>query len=264
VAELDILVRSASQTGELQTEEAEMVTKVFDLPERQARHALTPRTEIVAWPQDLPVREAIERAVRGHHSRYPIYAGDLDHIIGVVHVKDLLRASVHPEMLDKLVVGDLAREVAFVPESAPLNTVLVGMRQKNAHLAVVFDEYGGTAGIITLEDLLEEIVGQVQDEFEADQPPPVLETAPNHYRVNGLVGVAELNEELGLSLPEDESTSIGGLIFGRLGRPAEVGDEITIGRYHFTVRELDERRIAWVDLDILEDAEQPAGEARER
>jgi CBS domain containing-hemolysin-like protein len=249
VEELELLVHSSREAGLLEEQQERMVAGVFDFGERQASQAMTPRTEFEAVPVTIGLPELAERAADGRYSRLPVYEGDLDHVVGVVHAKDVLRAmrrALGPgEPFD---IRALVREVPVVPESMPLDALMAEMRSRKTHVAVVVDEFGGTAGLVTLEDLLEEIVGDVQDEFDPTREP--IETlGDGTVVIDGLLGVEEADERFSLGIEEPFYDTLGGYVFGQLGRAPAVGDEVSLrdGR-QLRVAEVDGRRVARVLL----------------
>ncbi|MDP9371513.1 MAG: hemolysin family protein [Chloroflexota bacterium] len=249
VEELGLLVRSSREAGVLEEQQERMVAGVFDFGERQASRVMTPRTEIAAVPVTIGLPELTERAAAGRHSRLPVYAGDLDNILGVVHVKDVLRV-VRDRRAARAPfdVRPLMRPVPFVPDSVPLDELMAELRRERAHLAIVIDEFGGTAGLVTLEDLLEEIVGEVADEFDAAREP--IEPLPGgRVALDGLLPIEEVAARFALGVEEPFYDTLGGHVFGRLGRAAVVGDELALpdGR-RLRVAELDGLRIARVLL----------------
>jgi len=246
VEELELLVRSTREAGLLHEQQERMVAGVFEFPDRQASQVMTPRTEIEAIPLSVSLEELERRAGESAHSRLPIYDGDLDHIVGVVHVKDVLRAAVLRDA-DRSAPFDLRatmRKVLFVPETLPLDRLMAELRRHKLHLAVVTDEFGGTSGLVTFEDLLEEIVGDVADEFDTVDE-SVEERPDGSVVLDGLLSVDEVNERFGLGIEEPYYDSIGGHVFGWLQRAAEPGDVLALpdGR-RLEVLEVRNRRIA--------------------
>ncbi len=240
--ELRMLVAASARQGVLQESERVIVGNALDFADTLVRHVMVPRTEIVAVPEELDLAGLIAMARQHRLSRFPVYRDDLDHIVGVVHVKDLVgvdrgsRAKAH----------DVMRRVPAIPETLRLDQALAEFRRQHAQLAIVIDEYGGTAGLVTLEDVMEELVGEVGDEFEKDAAPPIREEAPGTYLVDGLVGLAELRERLRLELTDEPYDTVGGMVFGRLGRLAQVGDAIEVEGYRFQVTGVDGRRVSQV------------------
>jgi putative hemolysin len=181
--------------------------------------------------------------VREHaHTRFPVYENTIDNIVGVFHAKDLfpyLSASHQPEAFS---LRPLLREVPFVPESKPVDDLLTELKKGKTQIAIVMDEFGGTAGLVTLEDLLEEIVGDISDEFDEEEPDLEL-LAPNHYKLDGRYRIADFNERFGTNLPTDDFDTMAGLVFGTLGREPQVGDEVELDNVAFTVQAMEGHRI---------------------
>ncbi|HLA63022.1 MAG TPA: hemolysin family protein [Rhodothermales bacterium] len=255
VEELELLVKSSREAGVVDEQQEYMVAGVFEFAGRHASQIMTPRTEIEAMPVTVSLGELARRAGEGSHSRLPIYDGDLDHIVGVVHVKDVLRRLHHDEHHDDdgvpFDVREIMRKVLFVAEGLPLDRLMAQLRHARLHFAVVIDEFGGTAGLVTFEDLLEEIVGDVADEFDSGRE-QMTEHPDGSADIDGLLSVEEVNDRFELGIEEDFYDSIGGHVFGKLQRPPEVGDEVELedGRC-LRVVELDERRIARLFLTAL-------------
>lgn len=245
VEELELLIHSTREAGLLEEQQERMVAGVFDFAEREASQVMTPRTEIEAVPLTIGLPDLARAAAHGRHSRLPVYEQDLDHIVGAVHAKDVLRVleegTPAPESFD---VRALARAVPFVPESLPLDELMAALRRERAHLAVVIDEYGGTAGIVTLDDLLEEIVGDVGEDYERRREP--IELLPDgSASLDGLLPIEEVNERFGLGIEEPFYDTLGGHVFGQLGRVVVPGDEVPLpdGRT-LRVQELDGLRVS--------------------
>ena len=240
--ELKMLIAASARQGVLQESERVIVGNALDFADTLVRQVMVPRTEIVAVPEELDLIGLIAMARQHRLSRFPVYRDDLDHIVGVVHVKDL----VGVDRTSKAKAHDIMRRVPAIPETLRLDQALAEFRRQHAQLAIVIDEYGGTAGLVTLEDVLEELVGEVGDEFEKDAAPPIREETPGVYLVDGLVGLAELRERLRLELSDEPYDTIGGMVFGRLGRLAQVGDTIEVEGYRFQVTGVDGRRVSQV------------------
>jgi len=240
--ELKMLIAASARQGVLQESERVIVGNALDFADTLVRQVMVPRTEIVAVPEELDLAGLIAMARQHRLSRFPVYRDDLDHVVGVVHVKDL----VGVDRASKAKAHDIMRRVPAIPETLRLDQALAEFRRQHAQLAIVIDEYGGTAGLVTLEDVLEELIGEVGDEFEKDAAPPIREEAPGSYVVDGLVGLAELRERLRLELTDEPYDTVGGMVFGRLGRVAQVGDSVEVEGYRFQVTGVDGRRVSQV------------------
>ncbi len=246
VEELKILVRSSAESGLLAGGEDDIVEAVFEMRETRARQLMVPRLEIVAFRADTPLDTVIDQASETSLTKFPVYEDNLDQVIGILHIKDLMRVMrQQPEAL--LSLRDLVRPALFVSEAITISDLLRRFRQERQHLAILLDEYGGTAGLITLEDLLEELVGDVQDAFEPTEA--AIQRLPDGSAlIDGLTPIDEVNEAFGLALANPDYETIAGYVLGRLERLAEVGDEIEAGPVRLRVEALDELRIARVRL----------------
>ncbi len=245
--ELRMLVEQSEEQGALETTDAEMLGKVFAFSEKKARDVMTPRTDIVAMTADASLDDALEVVEEAGFSRYPVYAESIDNIIGMVHVKDLL--GILREKLDEFTVRDIMREVHVVPGSREVEEVLADFKKRKEHLAIVLDEYGGTAGLVTMEDLLEEIVGEIFDEYDEHLDAQAALSPGGETLVPGATNVREINETYELKVPEEDYTTVGGYVFGVLGRLPVVGDRVTGGGATFIVRAMDGRRIETLAME---------------
>ena len=247
--ELRLLVRASGESGELPVAQTDMLDAVFNFGDLTAREAMVPRTEMIAIAADASLDDFIQSAIKHSFSKFPVFEGDLDHILGIAHVKDLVRVQ-HDERRAATVRG-LIREALFVPDTIRLDVLLQQFRVRRTHLAIVLDEYGGTAGLVTLDDLMERIVGEVADPF--DKSAPDIQRLPTGaYLVNGLTSIDDVNDRLGLELHDDFYDTIAGLVLGRLGRMARVGDTVEAGGVHLTVEALDGLRIARLSVYPLQ------------
>ena len=249
VEELKMIVTASAQEGVVASEESEMLHAIFDFGELLVRRVMIPRTEITAFEADIYLEEAIDLAVRSAFTKFPIYDDDLDNIIGIVHIKDLLRAQQNKEPKE-CKIRTLARDAYFVPESVPVRTVLQQFRTQRRHIAIAMDEFGGTAGLVTLEDLMEEIVGEVSDPFDTELP-EVQKRADGTVVVDGLLAIEEVNRELGLSLQDANYDTIAGFALGHFNRIPELGETIEVDGLRLRVEEMDGRRIARLALELI-------------
>src|SRR5438445_3075591 len=239
--ELKMLVAISTKKGVLQESERVIVGRAMEFADRIVRQVMVPRTEIVAVSDDTPVAEVLVTARQHRFSRFPVYQEDLDHIIGIVHVKDL----VGVDKENRTRARDVMRKVPVMPETMRLDQALAEFRRQRVQLAIVLDEFGGTAGLVPLRDVIEHLVGEVQDEFDREAP-AFKEEAPGTFVVDGLTSLDALRERLSLQLPDAPYDTVGGLVFGRLGRLAAVGDTIEIEGFRFQVTAVDGRRVAQV------------------
>lgn len=245
--ELKMLVAASARQGVLQESERLIVGNALDFADTVVRQVMIPRTEIAAAPEDLDLGGLIALARQSRFSRFPVYRDDLDHVVGVVHVKDL----VGVDRTSHATARDLMRRVPFIPETLRLDQALAEFRRQRAGLAVVVDEFGGTAGVVTLADIMEELVGEVSDEFERGEAQRFREEAPGTFLIDGLVALDDLRDRLQLSLEGEPYDTVGGLVFGRLGRLAEVGDVVEVEGYRFQVTTIDGRRVSQVRVQRL-------------
>src|SRR5438105_5551374 len=245
--ELKMLVAASAKQGVLQESERVIVGNALDFADTVVRQVMIPRTEIVAVPEDSDLAGLVAVARQARFSRFPVYRDDLDHVVGVVHVKDL----VGVDRTSHAKARDLMRRVLPVPETLRLDQALAEFRRQRAGLAIVIDEFGGTAGLVTLEDILEELVGEVRDEFEQGEAQRIREESPGTYVIDGLVSLADLREKLGLALEDEPYDTVGGLVFGRLGRLAEIGDAVDVEGYRFQVIAIDGRRVSQVRVQRI-------------
>lgn len=241
VEELKMIVTASAEGGVVEVEEREMLHAVFDFGELLVRQVMVPRTEIMAFEADMTLNESIQLAIQSTYTKFPVYDDDLDNIIGVVHIKDLLRAEMDPERRNST-ARSLVREALFIPETVHVRTVLQQFRARRRHIAIVMDEFGGTAGLITLEDLMEEIVGEVSDPFDAVQP-QIQENPDGSVTIDGLALIEEVNEALGLLLQDPHYDTIAGYVLGKLGRIPVVGDEVNFDNIQLKVKSMDGMRI---------------------
>ena len=246
--ELRMLVEQSQESGALEAADADMLEGVFEFSEKNAKKVMTPRTEIDAIPHDAKLADVLAIVEESGRSRYPVYEETLDNIVGLILTRDLIPVLQHrPATFSPMTI---MRPIHVVPGSREVEEVLADFKRLKEHMAVVLDEYGGTAGLVTMEDLLEEIVGEILDEYDEAPEVPARENADTVI-VPGGSDISELNSRFGLSVPEEGNyTTIGGFVFGKLGRLPAVGDRVTAGNAVFTVREMDHRRIDTLAVDL--------------
>jgi CBS domain containing-hemolysin-like protein len=245
VEELKMLVSASAESGVVQDGAEEMLHAIFDFGQTLVRHVMVPRTEMVAVPKDIDLESLLELATEQPYSKFPVYSDSLDQILGIVHLKDLLQASTLPVKAPDTAEG-IMREAIFVPETARIGTLLSLFRTRQQHIAIVLDEYGGTAGVVTLSDLLEEIVGEVNDQF-ADEP-DILALPDGSALVDGLTPIDEVNEHFNLMLSDPHYDTLAGYLLGKLERLAQVGDKVVIDGVRLQVEAMDGLRIARISL----------------
>ena len=245
--ELKLLISASHEEGVLEAEERQLLNKVFDFAETEARQVMVPRPDVVALQVDLTPDEAIEQTLNAPYTRYPVYRETLDDLVGVVHIRHLFGARL--QQSDATTLEAFVRPVPIVPETKKLDELLADFRRTNTHMAIVVDEYGSTVGIATLEDVLEEIVGEINDEFDLPDR-ELIRLAPDRIRIEASFPIEDFNERFAGDLPDGDYTSVGGFLFGELGRPARPGDVISHQNFRFTVREVDGPRIRVVDVEL--------------
>ena len=247
--EIRMLVEQSRKTGGMRAGDAKLLEGVFEFSEKNAREVMTPRTDIVALPAGASLAEAADRVAAAGRSRYPVTGESLDDVVGIVHAKDILRGLLSGS---EEPVQDIARPAFFVPGTREVEDVLADMKRQKVHLAIVLDEFGGTAGLVTMEDLLEEIVGPIYDEYDTAptiSPAATLAAAEGAVPiVSGGTEIADVNRLLRLHLEDSDYTTIGGLLFGRLGRLPKVGDRVTLDGATFEILEMDGRRVGKVRI----------------
>lgn len=237
--EIDLIIADGREKGVFSKTEQELIHSVFDFSDTTARRSMTPRTEIIGVDIESTREEILEILVKHGFSRYPVYSGTLDHIEGIIYTKDLIKVMQNGELF---AFRDLIRKPLFVPDSMKLNVLLKVFQQKRVHAAIVLDEFGGTAGMITLEDLLEEIVGQIQDEHDSEENEFVRQSKSVAFAAATL-RIDELNDQFGVDLPEDGPDTIGGLVFETLGHLPTKGEKIKFKSVVFTVLEVEGNRM---------------------
>ena len=248
--EIRMLVEQSRQKGDMGAQNARMIEGVFEFTEKKARDVMTPRTQMVTLKCDLTLAAAADRVAAAGRSRYPVYRESLDDIVGVVHAKAIL-AGLRADESQR--VEQVMRPTLFVPGTREVEDVLADMKRQKVHLGIVLDEFGGTAGLVTMEDLLEEIVGQIYDEYDRPESAPQTTTEAGEL-IPGSAEIRELNERLGLALDETDYTTLGGLLFGELGRLPKVGDTVSaLGEDGgtggvFEIVEMDGRRVGQARL----------------
>jgi CBS domain containing-hemolysin-like protein len=253
-AELRMLLARSTQQGEIEHEEQQMIDKVFVFGDKDAADVMVPRPEVTAVSVDMPPEQALAAVLDSPYTRYPVYRESLDDIVGVLHVRDLFTA-IHDRGLNAVHLEKIVRPAYIVPETKDLASLLQEFRRTNNHFAVVVDEYGGMAGICTLEDLLEEIVGEIEDEFDVPEE-QIVQIDEDTYRVDGMFPIDEFNERFGTELPDEDYHTLAGFVFGQLGRAPEPGDDVAYDGMRFDVLEVEGNRIEQMAV-TFEDRPEP-------
>ena len=249
-AELRMLLSRSTAKGEIEHGERELIEGVFDFGDKDVADVMVAKPDVVAISVDVAPEDALATVLHSPYTRFPVYRETLDDVCGILHVRDLF-SGIHEGGLGGIDLESILRPAYVVPESKNLAELLQDFRRTNNHFAVVFDEYGGMVGIATLEDLLEEIVGEIEDEFDvADEP--VVQTGEDTYRVDGMFSIDDFNEHFGRELPEEDFNTIAGFVFGQLGRVAEPGDDIVYEGMRFDVLEVEGNRIELIAVTFEE------------
>jgi magnesium and cobalt exporter, CNNM family len=247
--ELRMLLSRSAEEGEIEHDEREMLYKVFDFADKEVSDVMVPRPEVVALSIDLPPEECLRAAVESPFTRYPVYRGSLDEIIGVLHVRDLFREAHRAGGMGSVRLQSLVRPAHIVPETKDLAALLHEFRREKEHMAIVVDEYGAMEGIVTLEDLLEEIVGEIEDEFDLPDE-SVEQLADGRIRIDGTFPIDDFNEQFTVALPDEDYHTLAGFVFGQLGRAPEPGDEVEHDGTRFTVVQVEGSRIERLEVEL--------------
>ena len=248
--ELRLILDQGKESGAIKSAEHELITNVFEFSERTVRQIMVPRTRIVAIDITTSGDRVVDFFIEEGFSRVPVYQGIIDNIIGVVHAKDIIALMHNPGLI---LLHDLVRPAYFVPETKPINKLLRDFQRRRIHMAVVVDEFGGTAGMVTLEDIMEELVGEIQDEY--DEEKPIIEkVGAREYNVRASAAIADANEHLPIPLPESEQyDTVSGLVNDAFGRIPEISETINFAGYECTILQKAKRSVALVRLKQLTD-----------
>ncbi|GCE47838.1 CBS domain containing-hemolysin-like protein [Thermosporothrix hazakensis] len=261
VEELEMLVTQSRKAGILNSQEEELLRHVFDFSDKTVHDVMIPRIEVVGVPTTVTLDQLKQIISEERYTRYPVYQGNLDTIVGLVHIKDVLTyLDTHPESAT-FDIQRLQRPILAVPETITLETLLARMRTSRTHMAVVIDEYGSTAGIVTLEDIVEELVGEVQDEFdtrEAGVRSEVEMHPDGTSTIDGLMSLAGFEERFGVTIEHTHVHTIGGYVFEQIDRIPRINDEVTVDHYVLRVEEMDQRRVARVRVIPIKNEEAQA------
>ena len=247
--EIRAMAEVASEEEAIQEEEKDLIHSIFEFGDTLVREVMVPRPDMVAAPIDSGLRAVLDLMLKHGYSRIPVYKGTIDDIVGVVYAKDVLR-HMHAGK-ESVAVENLMREAYFVPETKKVSELLREMQARRVHIAIVLDEYGSTAGLVTIEDLLEELVGEIADEYDREEP-QIEPVDGKTYRVNGRLTIDEVNELLDVELPHDEWDTVAGLMYGLLGSVPTQGETVTFDNLTFTAEKVQGRRIAKVLIRRLQ------------
>lgn len=245
--ELRIIVGESYKSGEINQSEFRYVNKIFDFDERMAKEVMIPRTEIVTIDAGSNISDLSDIMKIERYTRYPVIDGDKDHIIGVLNLKEILSAYVEHGSDKKFNIDPYVKPIIRVIETIPIKELLFRMQKERSHIAILLDEYGGTSGLVTVEDIIEEIVGDIRDEFDADEIPEIRRIKDGHYIVDAKLLIDEVNNILGTDIEEEEVDTIGGWFLTQ-NYEVEVGDEIEYGGYIFRVKEAEPHHIEYLEI----------------
>lgn len=238
--ELNMLINASYREGVLNETEKEMLHNVFKFSDLTAKQVMIPRTDMACVPSDITFEELNEFTVESQYTRYPVYEENLDHILGIIHAKDLYVSSQRKE---EFLLANIMRPVLLVPETITMDKLVLEFKKCQGQMAIVVDEFGGTSGLITLEDVLEEIFGDVQDEFDEVEEEDIKEISENIYIINAMMRLDEMTEFFGIEIIDEDVDTIGGLVVKNLGRIAKLGDAVEIENLACTVKEIDGARV---------------------
>jgi putative hemolysin len=261
-AELRMLLGRATEHGEIEQEEQEMLYKVFDFADKEVADVMVPRPEVVALSIDLPPEECLAAMIESPFTRYPVYRETLDDIVGVLHVRNLFSA-LNDRGFANVDLESLLRPAYIVPETKDLAALLADFRRENFHIAVVVDEYGTMAGIVTLEDLLEEIVGEIEDEFDLPDE-SVEQVNETTVRIGGTFPIDDFNDQFNTGLPIEDFHTVAGFVFGLIGRAPETGDMVEYDGMRFNVIEVEGSRIEKLEIEFIRPTAEERAQAEER
>jgi CBS domain containing-hemolysin-like protein len=244
-----MVVSQSTRHGEIEQQEQEMLYKVFDFADKEASDVMRPRPEVVTLSVELPPEECLRAVLESPYTRYPVYRDEPEHIIGVLHLRDLLNG-MNDRGIAAVDIESILRPPYIVPETKDIAALLAEFRKTNQHMAIVVDEYGDMEGIVTLEDVLEELVGEIEDEF--DLPDESVERIDDRtIRIDGTFPIDDFNEQFDCSLPIEDYHTMGGLVFGLLGRAPEPDDEVEDAGLRFKVLEVEGTRIERLEVEFL-------------
>lgn len=246
--EIRMMIDVGEENGVLNETEKEMIDGIFEFDDTLAKEVMTPRTAVFAIDINSPLEEIIHQIIEEQYSRIPVYDGDIDNIVGILYMKDLF-VEMASKRLDEISIKELLRPAYFVPDTKKIDRLFRELQASKNHMAILIDEYGGVSGIITIEDLIEEIVGNIADEYDEDVK-DFQKLDSNVYIVDGLVSIDEVNEKLNLKLPIEHHDTIGGFVLNLIGNIPETGESVQYQNITFTVEKIDEKRIEQIKIQI--------------
>jgi CBS domain containing-hemolysin-like protein len=247
--EMKAMIRIGEEEGTIEKEEKEMLHNIFEFGDKKVTEAMVPRTELVAIPEDAAVSDVLSLVSEEGYSRYPVIKETVDNITGVLYVKDIVRKMAEEEVPPRTEIKNFVRDAYYIPESKMVTSLLDDMQKNKFQIAIIVDEHGGTAGLITLEDIMEEIVGSLQDEFEAIEAEKEVEVVDEStFMVSGSTGIDEINELVGVELDDEEFHTIGGFIFGLFGHLPKVGEQLRYHNLRFLILEMEGKKIEKIKI----------------
>ncbi len=249
ITEVRDILQTASDDGVLTPDVVAMMDGALDVSEAQVRDVMIPRSQMVVISKDAGSEELLRRVIESGHSRFPVIGEDKDEILGILMAKDLLRYVASPDV--EVDLAEMLREAVVIPESKRLNILLRDFRASRNHMAIVVDEYGGVAGLITIEDVLEEIVGEIDDEHDAEEAANIVKLSDTTWRVAALTEIDIFNEEFETRFSDHDYGTIGGLLLAEFGRLPEIKESVNLDRYKFTVTQADNRRLHQLEVQAL-------------
>jgi putative hemolysin len=244
--ELKTMIDEIQRSGEIELDESEMIQSVFRFDETLAREIMIPRVDILALDVETPLEEAADTVIESGYSRVPVYKDHTDNLLGLLYAKDMLKVFREGSKINSL--QDLLRPIFFIPETKLVDELLDELQTRRTHMAIVVDEYGGVAGLVTIEDIVEEIFGEIEDEYDEEEEAHFQQVGPGEFLFHGRFNLDEVNDLLGTSFEAEDADTIGGLIYTRLGRVPYKGEIIKENDWQFTVVKLDERKIRQIRL----------------
>lgn len=247
--ELRLSISESYKSGEINQSELQYVNRIFEFDDRLAREIMVPRTEIICVFNDHPLEENLEILKNAKYTRYPVAEGDKDHIFGLINVKEVFQDLFKDEIKP---FHEYIRPIISVIEHIPIKELLLKMQKEEIHMAILVDEYGGTAGLVTVEDILEEIVGEIRDEFDTDEEPPINKISPTVTRLDGKVLIEEVNDLFNLDLDDSELDTIGGWMLTRVSQ-IKLGSKTIVDGYEFKVTDIDGHQIKYIEVTKLKE-----------
>ncbi|AND38804.1 MULTISPECIES: hemolysin family protein [Cytobacillus] len=255
--ELRIILSESYESGEINQSEFKYVNKIFEFDNRIAKEIMVPRTEIVSLSKDDTLEDFLQIVQEEKFTRYPIIDGDKDHIIGMVNIKEVMTDLIMNRELSSSTLESYIRPIIRVIDSIPIHELLLKMQKERIHMAILMDEYGGTSGLVTVEDIIEEIVGEIRDEFDMDEVPMVRKTEEGQYIIDSKVLVSEVNDLLGTGINDEDIDTIGGWILTE-NYEAKQGDMIEYENYRFKILDMEEHHIKYIEVTAVPETEEPA------